>query len=132
MPDPKSLPALAGWIVRRTYPAAERAEIPADLAAELRVRHDEQGAVRAHRWLWGQLFRSTPALVSRGAWRGWTGFESSANEMRPGGAPLEGIVMDVRYAVRRLRTRPLYASLAVLTLALGVRGSSAIYSITRA
>ena len=43
----------------------------------------------------------------------------------------ESWIKDVRYAARRLRRRPLYAALAVLTLALGAGGTAAIYSITR-
>jgi putative ABC transport system permease protein len=49
--------------------------------------------------------------------------------MNPGGAMLEGWGRDLRYALRRLRTRPLQAGLVVLTLALGVAGTAAVYSI---
>lgn len=45
---------------------------------------------------------------------------------------MEQWIMDARYAARRLRHRPLYAILAVLTLALGVGGTAAIFGITRA
>ena len=127
-----SLPPIARLIVRLTFPPAERAEVAADLASEVAARTGKQGPVRTQLWLWGQLIRSTPALLGRGAWRGWTGFESSADEMRPGGAPLESIVLDIRFAIRRLWSRPLYATLAVLTLALGIGGGAAIYSIARA
>jgi putative ABC transport system permease protein len=44
---------------------------------------------------------------------------------------MESWIMDLRYAVRRLRSRPTYTLLAVLTLALGVGGSAAIFSILR-
>src|SRR5687768_5071196 len=40
-------------------------------------------------------------------------------------------IADVRYSVRRLRARPGYALLAVLTLALGVGGTAATYGVTR-
>lgn len=40
-------------------------------------------------------------------------------------------IADVRYAARRLRARPVYALLAVLTLALGVGGTAAVYGIAR-
>jgi predicted permease len=39
--------------------------------------------------------------------------------------------MDVRYAGRRLVSRPTYAVLAILTLALGAGGSAAVFSIAR-
>jgi predicted permease len=38
---------------------------------------------------------------------------------------------DVRYAVRRLTSRPLYALLSILTLALGVGGTAAVFAIAR-
>ena len=43
----------------------------------------------------------------------------------------ESWTMDLRYAARRLRARPRYAFLAVLTLALGVGGTAAIFGIVR-
>jgi hypothetical protein len=50
-----------------------------------------------------------------------------------GGPPmvLSNWIADVRYAARRLRTRPGYTLVAVLTLALGVGGTAAIYGIAR-
>jgi len=44
---------------------------------------------------------------------------------------MESLIMDVRYAVRRLRSRPTYALLAVLTLALGVGGTAAAFGLVR-
>ena len=43
----------------------------------------------------------------------------------------ETLIMDARYAIRRLVSRPSYALLAVLTLALGAGGTAAIFSIAR-
>ena len=44
----------------------------------------------------------------------------------------ESWIMDARYAVRRLLSRPTYAALAVLTLALAAGGTAAIFSVVRA
>jgi len=44
---------------------------------------------------------------------------------------MESWIMDARYAARRLARRPLYALLAVLTLALGIGGIAAAYGIAR-
>ncbi|MDB4951822.1 MAG: permease [Gemmatimonadetes bacterium] len=44
---------------------------------------------------------------------------------------LESWIMDVRYAARRLWSRPTYSLLAVLTLALGIGGTAAIYSLVK-
>lgn len=43
----------------------------------------------------------------------------------------ESWIMDFRYATRRLLSRPTYAFLAVLTLALGAGGTAAIFSVVR-
>jgi putative ABC transport system permease protein len=44
----------------------------------------------------------------------------------------ESWIMDARYAARRLLSRPAYAALAVLTLALAAGGTAAIFSVVRA
>ena len=44
---------------------------------------------------------------------------------------MESWIMDARYAARRLIRRPLYAFLSVLTLALGIGGTAAVYGIAR-
>ena len=44
---------------------------------------------------------------------------------------LESWIIDLRFAARRLRSRPTYALLAVLTLALGVGGTAAVFGISR-
>jgi putative ABC transport system permease protein len=38
---------------------------------------------------------------------------------------------DVRYALRRLRMRPMYTALAVLTLSLGVAGTAAVFGVAK-
>ncbi|HEV7668921.1 MAG TPA: ADOP family duplicated permease [Thermoanaerobaculia bacterium] len=44
---------------------------------------------------------------------------------------MESWIVDLRYSVRRLASRPAYLVLAVLTLALGAGGSAAIFSVVR-
>src|SRR5918998_4091678 len=44
---------------------------------------------------------------------------------------LSSWITDVRFAARRLRARPVYSLLAVLTLALGVGGTAAVWGIAR-
>src|SRR6478672_3976067 len=112
-------------------PLAEREEVLGDLEAEHARRHAAEGAWAARRWLWWQVGRSIPSLLSRATWRGRTGFESGANAMNPGGPLMERWILEARYAARRLRTRPTYTALAVLTLALGVGGMTAIAGIVR-
>ena len=44
---------------------------------------------------------------------------------------MESWIMDIRYAARRLVRRPMYALLSILTLALGIGGTAAVYGIAR-
>src|SRR5262245_65995751 len=44
---------------------------------------------------------------------------------------MESMVMDLKYAARRLRARPTYSLLAALTLALGVGGTAAVWGLVR-
>jgi putative ABC transport system permease protein len=126
------LPGVVAAVFRRLIPVAERDEVLADLAAEYRQRVGIRGPLAARRWAWGQALRSAPALLRRSWWRGMTGFEPQANRLHPGGPMFESWIMDARYAARRVVSRPTYAILAVLTLALAAGGTAAIFSVVRA
>ena len=119
-------------IFRALLPIAERDEVLSELTAEFQRRVVAQGELAARRWAWRQALGSTPALLRRGWWRGMTGFEPDANRLRPGGPMYESWIMDGRYAVRRLISRPVYAALAIATLALGAGGTAAVSSVAGA
>src|SRR5213592_3927686 len=118
-------------ILRALLPPAERDEILADLEREYRDRRTRDGRVPATRWVWTQILGSAPVLLRRTWWRGNSGFDSSSNSMNPGGPLMERWIVEARFALRRLRTRPTYTLLAVLTLAMGVGGMAAIAGIVR-
>ena len=128
---PDAIPRLPRALLRLLLPPAERDELLADLRDELAARRVRAGERAARAWLWRQVVGSTPALVRWSWWRGWSGFEPRANRMRPGGPMPRSWITDVRFAARRLRARPVYALLAVLTLALGVGGTAAVSGIAR-
>jgi putative ABC transport system permease protein len=130
-PDRSGLPRVAAAILRRLLPYAERDEVLAELAAEHGERVASSGRTAARGWVWRQVLVSAPALAERGWWRGWNGFEPRANWRQPGGAMFEGWAKDVKFALRRLRRRPTYTMLTVTTLALGVAGTAAVYSIAK-
>jgi predicted permease len=118
-------------LIGSLVPPAERDEVVADLEHEYHERVRRLGRMAAGRWLWLQVARSAPALLKRTWWRGQTGFDSPVNAMNPGGPSMERWIVELRFALRRLRTRPTYTILAVLTLALGVGGMAAIAGIVR-
>ncbi|MFL5617221.1 MAG: ADOP family duplicated permease [Gemmatimonadaceae bacterium] len=124
-------PRLVFALFRVLLPRAEREELLADVRAEFAERSAANGDAAARRWLWWQTLRSAPALVGWCWWRERTGFEPPANTYRPGGPMLQTWISDARYAARRLRARPTYTLLAVLTLALGIGGTTAVFGVAR-
>jgi putative ABC transport system permease protein len=126
------LPAIALLLLRRLLHAGERDEVVADVTAEYGRRVQRAGAWHARWWLWRQLIGSTPGELRRSWHSGLTGFESEANRFRSGGSDMASWLMDARFAVRRLRSRLQYTVLAVLTLALGIGGTTAVFGIARA
>jgi putative ABC transport system permease protein len=131
MPTRRPVPRLPLAILRALLPLAERDEVLADLASEYATRSRQRGPARARRWIWGQVARSLPSLAARTWWRGWSGFEPAASEMKPGGPTVEQLIIDARHAARRLVRRPLYSAIAIVTLAIGIGGTAAILAIAR-
>ncbi|MCP3141856.1 ADOP family duplicated permease [Pyxidicoccus xibeiensis] len=125
------VPRLPLALLRAWLPYAERDEVIAELRTEFVAREVREGPQAARAWLWRQVLGSVPPLVRRTFSRGWTGFEPRASRLRPGGPPMESFIMDLRYAARRLRSRPGYALLAILTLAIGVGGTAAAFGLVR-
>ncbi len=128
---PQSAPRLPLALLRAWLPYAERDEVIAELSKEFSAREAREGRRGACAWLWRQVLGSVPPLARRTFSRGWTGFEPASSRLRPGGPRMESFIMDLRYAARRLRLRPTYALLAILTLAVGVGGTAAAFGLVR-
>ena len=45
---------------------------------------------------------------------------------------MQALITDVRYAIRRLRLSPVFTTAAVFTLALGIGGTTAIFTLINA
>lgn len=126
-----AIPRIPTFLLRALLPRAERDEVLADLNDEFLSRAAAAGPRAARRWIWRQALYSAPALVGWSSRRELTGFEPPANSYRPGVSMLKTFLADARYAARRLRSRPGYTVLSVLTLALGVGGTAAVFGIAR-
>ena len=107
-----------GELWRRLLFLFRRRQFDCDLEDEMRFHLDmkaaESGALAARR-----SFGSAALLQedSRRAW-GWAG--------------VEALAADVKYAVRALRNNPGFATVAVLTMALGIGSSTAVFSVVNA
>jgi putative ABC transport system permease protein len=124
-------PTLPTALLKALVPRAERDEILADLTAEYAARTAADGRSAAGKWFWRQALGSALPLLGWSGRREVTGYIPPANAYRPGGPMLPVFLSDARFALRRLRSRPAYAILSVLTLALGVGGTAAIFGIAR-
>lgn len=120
----------APWIVRRLLralaPPGEGDALVQDLEDEARLVADARGRAAARRWIAWQTWHSL-APLARGRARTMTRFA------RVGGtAMMQGWSTDIKQAGRRLMRSPGFALVGILTLALGIGASSAIFSLAYA
>ncbi len=114
-------PRLALWILRLSLPATERESFTGDLVEEMATIAAERGHGTARRWLWRQC--AIAVLTLRRGRR-------CAPVSRPiGDPPMLRFLADLRHGVRLLRRAPAFTLLSVLTLALGVGATTAIFSV---
>ncbi len=104
----------------RAVPDERSAAVIGDLQEDYTRRRTVLGAVRARLWLWRETRSLERAYRHTGATRAW--------RRRPGA----GLLLDVRFAIRRIRSAPAFSIFAVLTLARGIGATTAIYSVIRA
>jgi hypothetical protein len=115
-------PWLAGRLVRLAARRRDRESVVQDLREEyeMMLREGASGA-QARRWYWRQVIGSVVPLVA--ARRGPVGL------MRHFLGSEGGMLRDVKVGARMLLKRPGFSLVVVLTLALGIGATSAVFSL---
>lgn len=117
------VPALARWLLRACAPPEQRDWLAGDLDEEAAARAAAHGTRRARWWSWGQVLRSVVPLVARRVETGMHAIRSMQMTM------WRGVRSDVQVAWRRLLAAPGFAAVCIVTLALGIGGNTAVFTL---
>lgn len=115
-------PRVARFLLLRLLPPHARETVIGDLDEEFCCHHQSAGRSRAWTWYWGQTVRSVLAARTR------DGREGTSQRSRIMGQFAD----DLRSGTRLLRTQPGFSTVAVLTLAVGIGLSTALFTVIHA
>jgi putative ABC transport system permease protein len=120
MNPPRLAVRLIGWCV----PPEISEPLLGDLDEMFQYEREQHGPTRARLWFWWETLR---VLLARRRIVG----PPAPLSFRPtsGGSSMTQLLADLSHAIRLLRRRPGFATLAVLTLALGLGATTGVFSI---
>jgi putative ABC transport system permease protein len=122
MADPMP-PRLAAWLAGWRVASDDREFAIGDLQEEFADRVARDGPARARRWYWRQTIRSCLTRCPRR-------FDHAP--ARPRRPLMQHLIHDVRFALRLLRRAPGFTAVVIVTLALGIGATTAIFSVVHA
>ena len=121
IPEP---PRIVSALIHILTPPSWRVEIAGSLRDGYARRHQTHGSGRAHIWCWRQICSLDVARL----WFIEPGTEPDPQPDRSGRSG-SGVIRDVGFALRTARNSPAFSAVVLLTLALGIGATTAIFSV---
>jgi hypothetical protein len=121
-------PRLALWIHERTLRRSEREAVVGDLLEEFGAlaERDERAA---RRFIWRQTLRSLAPNLRR-RFRAATPDENA--QSRKGARAMNGLMTDLRFALRLIRREPLITGIGFCSLAAGLALTTLLFTLANA